>query len=193
MREGIGALIGSQSDMRLVGEAATGQDAIDTFAKHDPHVTLMDLSLPDMNGVEVITAIRKANPRARFVVLTTFKGDVQALRALKAGASGYLLKSALRKDLLDTIRIVHQGGKTVPADISIEIATHAAAEALSPREIQVLQWIAEGCSNKSVAARLSISEDTVKNHVRTILAKLGANDRTHAVTIAVRRGFLDIL
>jgi len=193
MREGIGALIGSQSDMRLVGEAATGQDAIDTFAKHDPHVTLMDLSLPDMNGVEVITAIRKANPRARFVVLTTFKGDVQALRALKAGASGYLLKSALRKDLLDTIRIVHQGGKAVPADISIEIATHAAAEALSPREIQVLQWIAEGCSNKSVAARLSISEDTVKNHVRTILAKLGANDRTHAVTIAVRRGFLDIL
>ena len=193
MREGIGALIGSQSDMRLVGEAATGQDAIDIFAKHDPHVTLMDLSLPDMNGVEVITAIRKANPRARFVVLTTFKGDVQALRALKAGASGYLLKSALRKDLLDTIRIVHQGGKTVPADISIEIATHAAAEALSPREIQVLQWIAEGCSNKSVAARLSISEDTVKNHVRTILAKLGANDRTHAVTIAVRRGFLDIL
>jgi len=193
MREGIGALIGSQSDMRLVGEAATGQDAIDIFAKHDPHVTLMDLSLPDMNGVEVITAIRKANPRARFVVLTTFKGDVQALRALKAGASGYLLKSALRKDLLDTIRIVHQGGKAVPADISIEIATHAAAEALSPREIQVLQWIAEGCSNKSVAARLSISEDTVKNHVRTILAKLGANDRTHAVTIAVRRGFLDIL
>ena len=192
LREGIAALVASQPDMKLVAEASTGREAIDAHKLHEPSVTLMDLALPDMNGIDVIAAIRKVNPRARFVVLTTFRGDVQALRALKAGAAGYLLKSMLRKELLDTIRIVHQGGKKVPADISNEIATHASLEQLSAREIEVLQWVAEGCSNKSVAIRLSISEDTVKNHMRAILGKLGASDRTHAVTIAIRRGYLDL-
>ena len=192
LREGIAALIDSQPDMKLVAEAATGAEAIAAHAIHDPDVTLMDLALPDMNGIDAITAIRKQRPRARFVVLTTFRGDVQALRALKAGATGYLLKGMLRKDLLDTIRVIHQGGKKVPADISNEIATHASLEPLSAREVQVLRWVAEGCSNKSVALRLSISEDTVKNHMRAILAKLGANDRTHAVTLAIRRGYLDL-
>jgi DNA-binding NarL/FixJ family response regulator len=192
LREGIAALVASQPDMKLVAEASTGREAIDAHKLHEPNVTLMDLALPDMNGIDVIAAIRKENPRARFVVLTTFRGDVQALRALKAGATGYLLKSMLRKELLDTIRVVHQGGKKVPADISNEIATHASLEELSAREIEVLRWVAEGCSNKNVATRLSISEDTVKNHMRAILAKLGANDRTHAVTIAIRRGYLDL-
>lgn len=191
-REGVAALIDSQPDMRLVAEAATGGEAVALHERHAPHITLMDLSLPDMSGVDVIAKIRERAPKARFVVLTTFRGDVQALRALKAGATGYLLKSMLRKELLDTIRIVHGGGKRIPPEVSSEIATHAAEEALSDREVQVLKWVAEGSSNKLVAAKLSISEDTVKNHMRTILAKLGANDRTHAVTIAVRRGFLDL-
>ena len=192
LREGIAALIGSQPDMKLVAEAATGAEAIAAHNLYDPDVTLMDLALPDMNGIDAIAAIRKQRPRARFIVLTTFRGDVQALRALKAGATGYLLKGMLRKDLLDTIRVIHQGGKKVPADISNEIATHASLEPLSAREVEVLRWVAEGCSNKSVAVRLSISEDTVKNHMRAILGKLGANDRTHAVTIAIRRGYLDL-
>jgi len=192
LREGVAALIQSQSDMELVAEATNGQEAIDLHRAHNPDVTLMDLSLPDMTGVEAIAAIRKRLPKSRFVVLTTFRGDVQALRALKAGAAGYLLKSMLRKDLLDTIRIVHRGGKAIPADISLEIATHAADDDLSERELEVLRWVAEGCSNKIVGARLAISEDTVKNHMRTILSKLDANDRTHAVTIAIRRGFLDL-
>lgn len=192
LREGVAALIGSQSDMQLVAEAANGQDAIELHRVHNPHVTLVDLSLPDMSGVDVINAIRERLPKARFVVLTTFRGDVQALRALKAGASGYLLKSMLRKDLLDTIRTVHAGGKCIPAEISYDIAAHASDEVLSEREVQVLSWVAEGSSNKMVAARLGISEDTVKNHMRTILGKLEANDRTHAVTIAIRRGFLDL-
>jgi DNA-binding NarL/FixJ family response regulator len=192
LREGIAALIGSQPDMKLVAEAATGAEAIAAHNLHDPDVTLMDLALPDMNGIDAIAAIRKQRPRARFIVLTTFRGDVQALRALKAGATGYLLKGMLRKDLLDTIRVIHQGGKKVPADISNEIATHASLEPLSAREVEVLRWVAEGCSNKSVAVRLSISEDTVKNHMRAILGKLGASDRTHAVTIAIRRGYLDL-
>lgn len=192
LREGVAALLQAQPDMELVAEASTGQEAIDLHQRHNPDVTLVDLGLPDMSGVDVITAIRKRSPRARFVVLTTFRGDVQALRSLKAGAAGYLLKSMLRKELLETIRVVQRGGKRVPADVSVEIATHAAQDDLSPRELQVLGLVAEGCSNKLVGAQLSISEDTVKNHMRTILAKLNAKDRTHAVTTAIRRGFLDL-
>lgn len=192
LREGVAALIGSQTDMELVAEAATGREAIERHAAHAPHVTLVDLALPDMSGVDVIRTIRERTPRARFVVLTTFRGDVQALRALKAGATGYLLKSQLRKDLLDTIRTVHAGGKYIPPEISNDIANHATGDGLSEREIEVLTWVAEGSSNKVVAARLGITEDTVKNHMRAILAKLGATDRTHAVTIAIRRGFLDL-
>ncbi|WP_374570785.1 response regulator [Phenylobacterium sp.] len=192
LREGVAALISSQSDMELVAEAASGREALALHHAHNPHVTLVDLALPDMSGVDVIRAIRQQLPKAKFVVLTTFRGDVQALRALKAGASGYLLKSMLRKDLLETIRTVHAGGKRIPPEISFDIAAHATGEELSEREIEVLAWVAEGSSNKVVAARLGISEDTVKNHMRTILAKLGANDRTHAVTIAIRRGFLDL-
>ncbi len=192
MREGVAALIGSQSDMALVAEAATGEDAIALHKQHDPQVTIMDLALPDMTGIEAIERIRESSPKARFVVLTTFRGDVQALRALKAGATGYLLKSMLRKELLDTIRVVHAGGKRIPTEVSTEIATYATGDALTEREIEVLRWVAEGCSNKIVAVRLNISEDTVKNHMRTILSKLDAKDRTHAVTIAIRRGFLDL-
>lgn len=192
LREGVAALIASQEDMELVAEAATGHEAIERHALHAPHVTLVDLALPDMSGVDVIQAVRERSPRARFVVLTTFRGDVQALRALKAGATGYLLKSQLRKDLLDTIRTVHAGGKYIPPEISHDIANHAAGDGLSEREVEVLGWVAEGASNKVVAARLGITEDTVKNHMRAIMAKLGASDRTHAVTIAIRRGFLDL-
>lgn len=192
LREGVAALIGSQADMELVAEAATGREAIDRHAAYGPHVTLVDLALPDMSGVDVIRTIRERTPRARFVVLTTFRGDVQALRALKAGATGYLLKSQLRKDLLDTIRTVHAGGKYIPPEISNDIASYATGDGLSEREVEVLTWVAEGSSNKVVAARLGITEDTVKNHMRAILAKLGATDRTHAVTIAIRRGFLDL-
>jgi DNA-binding NarL/FixJ family response regulator len=192
LREGVAALIQSQPDLELVAEAATGADAIVQHLAHNPDVTLIDLGLPDMSGIDVITAIRQRDPRSRFVVLTTFRGDVQALRALKAGAAGYLLKSMLRKDLLETIRTVHRGGKHIPADVSLEIATHVSDDALSDREVEVLRWVAEGSSNKLVARQLGISEETVKNHMRGILSKLGANDRTHAVTIAIRRGYLDL-
>jgi DNA-binding NarL/FixJ family response regulator len=192
LREGVAALVGSQPDMKLVAEAASGEEALEVHRLNSPHVTIMDLALPDMNGVETILAIRSKAPNARFVVLTTFRGDVLALRALKAGATGYLLKSMLRKQLLDTIRVVHRGGKSIPPEISSEIAAYAADVALSEREIEVLKLVAEGFSNKRVAAELAVSEDTVKNHMKTILSKLDAKDRTHAVTIAIRRGFLDI-
>jgi two-component system, NarL family, response regulator len=192
MREGVAALINSQPDMTLIAEAATGADAIALHKSSQPDVTVMDLALPDLGGTDAIVAIRQDAPRARFVVLTTFRGDVQALRALKAGATGYLLKSMVRKELLNSIRVVHSGAKHIPAEIAAEITAYAADETLTAREIEVLRWVAEGCSNKIVAAKLSISEDTVKNHMRAVLEKLGANDRTHAVTIAVRRGFLDL-
>jgi len=192
LREGIAALVISQPDMQIVAEASNGAEAIALHAIHQPHVTLMDLALPDIGGVEAIIAIRERTQNARFVILTTFKGDVQALRALKAGATGYVLKSMLRTELLEAIRTVHRGGKHIPAEISFEIAAHAFEESLSTREMEVLRCVAEGCSNKIVANTLLISEDTVKNHMRSILSKLGANDRTHAVTIAVRRGFLNL-
>ncbi|MGA8619074.1 MAG: response regulator transcription factor [Candidatus Sulfotelmatobacter sp.] len=192
LREGLAALIGSQPDMTLVAEAATGKDAIDLFKVHLPDVTIMDLRLPDMNGIAAISAIREHSPNARVIVLTTYLGDVQAERALKAGAYAFLLKATLRTDLLAAIRAVNRGQKRVPTEVASEMAEHAAADFLTPREIEVLEQVAAGNSNKIVADHLEISEDTVKSHIRSILDKLGANDRTHAVTIALRRGFLDI-
>lgn len=192
LREGLATMIGSESDMALIGEAESGKQALALFEQHLPDITLMDLRLGDMNGIDVIKEIRSRHPAARIIVLTTYPGDVQALRALKAGAMGYLMKAALRRDLLDTIRAVHSGQRRVPADVASELAEHAMDDALTDREIEVLKQIAGGCSNKVVAERLEISEDTVKGHVRSILSKLNASDRTHAVTIALRRGFLEL-
>lgn len=192
LREGLATMIGSQTDMVLVAEAETGKQAIALFEEHRPDITLMDLRLADMNGIEAIKAIRDAHPDARIIVLTTYLGDVQALRALKAGAMGYLMKATLRRDLLDTIRSVYAGQRRVPVEVASELAQHAMDDSLTEREIEVLKQIAAGCSNKVVADHLRISEDTVKGHVRNILSKLGASDRTHAVTIALRRGFFDL-
>lgn len=192
LREGLATMIGSQPDMVLVGEAESGKQAIALFEEHQPDITLMDLRLTDMNGIEAIHAIRAGKPDARIIVLTTYLGDVQALRALKAGAMGYLMKASLRRDLLETIRAVHTGQRRVPAEVASELAQHAMDDALTEREIEVLRLVAGGCSNKVVADRLVISEDTVKGHVRNILSKLNASDRTHAVTIALRRGFLEL-
>jgi DNA-binding NarL/FixJ family response regulator len=192
LREGLATMIGSQQDMVLVGEAESGRQAIDLFEELRPDITLMDLRLTDMNGIDAIAEIRCGHPAARIIVLTTYLGDVQALRALKAGAMGYLMKASLRLELLDTIRAVHAGQRRIPAEVASELAQHAMDDALTAREIEVLKQIAAGCSNKVVADRLLISEDTVKGHVRNILSKLNASDRTHAVTIALRRGFLEL-
>ena len=192
LREGIAAVIDGQPDMTLVAEATNGLEAIEAFREHRPDVALMDLRMPDMNGIEAIRAIRTEFPSARIVVLTTYAGDVQALGALKAGASGYLLKSMLRKDLLDTIRTVHAGKRRIPPQIASEIAEHAADDALTEREIDVLRKVGSGNSNKQIAVQLAISEGTVKAHMKSILPKLGAHDRTHAVMIAVKRGILDV-
>ena len=192
LREGIAAIIENHADIVLVGEAGNGREAIESFRKLHPDVTLMDLVMPEMNGIVATIAIRKEFPNARIVVLTTYKGDVQAAEALNAGACGYLLKSTLRKDLLDTIRSVHAGQQRIPPEIAIAMAEHYSADTLSARELEVLQQVAAGNANKIVAAHLSISEDTVKGHVKAILAKLGANDRTHAVTIALKRGIISL-
>lgn len=192
LRDGLAALLDMQPDMRLLGEAADGEEAVAQYLALHPDVVLMDLQLPGVDGVEAITRIRHHDPRARIIVLTTYRGDVQALRALKAGAMGYLLKSMLRKDLLDTIRHVHSGRRSIPPEIASEIATHVADDALSAREVEVLGEVAGGRSNKMIAAHMGISEETVKTHMKSILAKLGANDRTHAVTIALKRGILDV-
>ena len=189
--EGIANVIQRQPDMELVGEASDGYQAIEAFGKFRPDVALIDLQMPGMNGIDTIIAILEKWPGARCVVLTTYAGDVQATRALKAGAKGYLLKSMLRKDLVDTIRTVHSGKSRIPAEIATELASHLTSDALSAREIEVLRMVGEGCSNKIVADHLKISEDTVKGHMRSILAKLNANDRTHAVMIAVKRGFIE--
>jgi DNA-binding NarL/FixJ family response regulator len=191
-REGIGSMLSTQKDMELIAEASTGMEAVKLYAVHRPDVTLMDLRLPDISGLDAIIQIRERYPQARMIVLTTYKGDVQALRALKAGAMGYLLKSMLRVYLLDTIRAVHSGHKRVPPEIASEMAEFAADDSLTAREIQVLQQVATGNANKMIADKRSISEDTVKAHMKSILSKLSANDRTHAVTIAMRRGFLDV-
>lgn len=192
LREGIAAAIARQPDMVLVGEAVNGREAIEAFRTTRPDVTLMDLQMPDMNGVEAISAIRADFPSARIIVLTTYKGDVQALRALKAGASGYLLKSALRKEMMDAIRTVFAGRPSIPAEIALQIAEHVAADALSEREVEVLRCVARGAANKEVAIQLHISEETVKVHVKHILEKLAATDRTHAVTIALSRGIIEL-
>ena len=192
LRDGLAAIIGAEQDMELVASAESGAEGIALFAQHRPDVTLMDLRLADMNGIDAITAIRADYPDARIIVLTTYLGDVQALRALKAGAMSYLMKATLRRDLLDTIRAVHSGQRRLPAEVASELAHHAMDDALTEREIEVLKQIATGCSNKTAADRLQISEETVKGHVRNILAKLNANDRTHAVTIALSRGIIDL-
>lgn len=192
LREGIGAVLEEQPDMVLAGQAANGREAIDMFRQLRPDVTLMDLRMPDMNGIEAITAIRREFPNARIIVLTTYSGDVQASAALRAGASGYLLKSLVRKELVETIRAVHAGKRRVPGEIASEIAEHVADDALSERETEVLRRVAAGKSNKVIAAELNISEGTVKTHMKSILPKLDATDRTHAVMIALKRGILDL-
>jgi DNA-binding NarL/FixJ family response regulator len=192
LRQGIAALVNGESDMQLVAEASDGEEAIDKFRLHRPDVTLMDLQMPALNGIEAIIGIRSEFRDARVIVLTTYRGDVQVLRALKAGARGYILKAHVRRELLDTIRAVHAGQKRIPPEIAAELAEHATDEELTPREIEVVRLIAAGNANKGIAARLSIAEDTVKCHVTNILAKLGGNDRTHAVTIAIKRGIIEL-
>ena len=192
LREGIAALVASQPDMKVVGEASNGLEALEEFRKHRPDITLMDLVMPEMKGVDAINAIRTEFPDARIIVLTTYTGDIQALRALKAGARGYLLKGLMRKELLETIRAVHAGRKCIPSEVAAQLAEHAGDEVLSAREIEVLRLIAGGNANKVIADQLSITEETVKGHVKNILAKLSANDRTHAVTIGLKRGIIDL-
>jgi DNA-binding NarL/FixJ family response regulator len=190
LREGIAALIQAEKDMFVVGEASNGREAVEKFRSLRPDVTLMDLQMPIMNGMDAITSIRQEDSRAPIVVLTTYGGDVLARRALKAGASGYILKSMIRRDLLDAIRAVHAGGRYIPQQIAAELAEHYGEEELSDREIEVLRAVAAGMSNKMIALLLSISEATVKAHINNILVKLGASDRTHAVSLATARGYL---
>jgi DNA-binding NarL/FixJ family response regulator len=192
LREGIASLVASQSDMELVAEASTGREALEQFRKHRPNLTLMDLQMPDMDGIEAMVAICSEFPEARIIVLTTFKGDVKILRALKAGARAFLLKGLLQKELLETIRAVHAGQRRIPPEVAAELADHTIDDALTTREIDVLRLIAGGNSNKLIADQLSITEETVKGYVKNILSKLGASDRTHAVTIALKRGFIDL-
>ena len=191
LREGIAGLVAGQSDMSLVAQASNGREAIHQFRTHRPDITLMDLQMPEMNGLDAIIAIRGEFPEARIIVLTTYTGDVQVLRALKAGARAYLLKNLLHKELLETIRVVHAGKKTVSPEVSFQLAEHATDDALTPAEVRVLRLIADGNANKEIASQLSVSEETVKGQVRNILSKLGANDRTHAVMIGVRRGIIE--
>jgi DNA-binding NarL/FixJ family response regulator len=192
LREGIAALVNAESDMKLIAEASNGQEAIEKFRLHRPDVTLMDLQMPALNGIEAIIGIRSEFPNARIIVLTMYVGDVQVLRALKAGARGYILKGHVPREPLDTIRAVHAGEKRITLEVAAELAEHTTEDELSLREIDVLRLIASGNANKEIAAQLSIVEDTVKSHVTNILAKLGANDRTHAVTIGLKRGIIEL-
>jgi len=191
VREGISGLVAGQSDMSVVAEATNGREAIKQFRAHRPDVTLMDLQMPEMNGLDAIIAIRGEFSEARIIVLTTYAGDVQALRAIKAGARAYLLKNTLHKELLDSIRAVHAGRKNISPEVSYELAEHATDDALTPAEISVLRLIAAGNANKQIADQLSITEETVKGRVKNILSKLGANDRTHAAMIGLKRGIID--
>lgn len=190
LREGIAAVIQGEKDMLIVGEASNGREAIEMFRSKRPDVALMDLQMPDMNGIDAIATIREEHPQARIIVLTTYEGDVLARRALKAGATGYILKDMIRTELLGAIRAVHLGKRYIPQKIAAELAEHYAEDDLSEREIEVLRQVARGTSNKIIASHLSISEATVKAHMQNILLKLGASDRTHAVSIATTRGFL---
>jgi DNA-binding NarL/FixJ family response regulator len=192
LRQGVRALAADELDMEFVAEASSGLEAIEQFRKHQPDVVLMDLQMPDMNGIDAMIAIRDEFPDARFIILTTYAGDVQISRALKAGARAYLLKSLLRRELLDTIRAVFAGQKRIPAEVAAQVADHLADDSLTSREIDVLRLIAAGNANKIVADKLSITEETVKGHVKSILSKLGANDRTHAVTIGLKRGIIEL-
>jgi DNA-binding NarL/FixJ family response regulator len=192
VRQGIAGLVGIQSDMVLVGEASNGRDAIQQFRTHRPDITLMDLQMPEMSGIDSLIAIRNEFPDAKVIVLTTYAGDTQILRALKAGAQAYLLKNTLHKELLETIRTVHIGKKTLSPEVSYQIAEHATDDLLTPAEILVLRLIAAGNANKQIAAHLSITEETVKSRVKSILSKLGANDRTHAATIGLKRGIIEL-
>jgi DNA-binding NarL/FixJ family response regulator len=192
VRQGISVLISTEPDFTLVAEASNGREAIKQFRAHRPDVTIMDLQMPEMNGLDAITAIRGEFPDAKIIVLTTYKGDVQILRALKAGARGYLLKSTIHKELLDTIRAVHAGKKALSPEASYEIAEHATDDALTPAEINVLRLIAAGNANKQIADQLSITEETVKGRVKNILSKLGANDRTQAAMIGLKRGIIEL-
>jgi len=192
IRDGIATAIRAQADMEFVGEASNGREALDSFRTLRPDVTLLDLNMPLMNGVDALRAIREEFPDARIVVLTTYKGDVLAVRALKAGALGYLLKSSLRKELLSAIRAAHQRRRYVPAEIALAIAEHVGTEDLSERELDVVRRVAAGLSNKEIAAQLSLSEETVKTYMKGLMSKLGASDRSHAVAIAIERGILDL-
>ena len=192
IRDGIAALIANQKDISLVGEASNGREAVEQFRLHRPDVTLMDLQMPEMNGMDALIAIRDEFPDARIIVLTTYAGDALCKRAMKAGAQAYILKGNVRKDLLDTIRSVRAGKKFIHAEVAAELASHAADDTLSAREIEVLALIAAGNANKLIAHQLEISEDTVKGHVKSILSKLGVRDRTHAVTMGLKRGIIDL-
>lgn len=192
LRKGIAALVNGEPDMKLIAEASNGKEAIEKFRQHRPDITLMDLQMPDLTGTESIVRIQSEFPNARIVVLTTYQGDAQVLRALRAGARAYILKGQVHRELLETIRAVHAGQKRIPPDIAAQLAEHATDDALSLREIDVLRLIAAGNSNKLIADQLSIGEATVKSHVTNILSKLGANDRTHAVTIGLKRGIIEL-
>ena len=192
VRQGIAGLVGLQTDMTVVGEASNGREAIQQFRIHRPDITLLDLQMPELNGFDALIAIRSEVPEARVIVLTTYAGDVQILRALKAGAQAYLLKNALHKDLLETIRAVHAGKKTLSPEASYQVAEHATDEALTPAETLVLRLIAAGNANKQIGDQLSVTEETVKSRVKCILSKLGANDRTHAAMIGLKRGIIEL-
>jgi len=192
VRQGIAGLIAIQADMLLVGEASNGRDAIQQFRTHHPDLTLMDLQMPEMNGLDALIAIRSEFPEAKIIVLTTYAGDTQILRALKAGAQGYLLKNTLHKELLEIIRSVHGGKKSLSPEASYQVAEHATDDTLTPAEIVVLRLIAAGNANKQIADQLSITEETVKSRVKCILSKLGANDRTHAAMIGLKRGIIEL-
>jgi DNA-binding NarL/FixJ family response regulator len=192
LREGIAALIANEPDMALVAEASNGREAIEQFLKVRPDVTLMDVQMPDMSGIEALIAIREVEPKAKIVVLTTYGGDALAMRAIKAGAQAYVLKGLVRKELLETIRAVSRGQKRIHPDVALELAQHTGESTLTAREIEVLSLVAAGNSNKRIAASLNITEDTAKGHLKSILAKLGASDRTRAVTLALKRGIIEL-
>ena len=192
LRYGIATLVGAEPDMELVAQASTGQEAIEQFRLHQPDVTLMDLLMPGMNGIDAIISIRSEFPDARIIVLTTYAGDVQVTRALKAGARAYILKGRLAGELLETIRAVHAGQRRIPTEVAAELAGYVGESGLTEREIEVLRLVAAGSSNKEIAAQLSLTEETVKSRVSSVLAKLGANDRTHAVTIGLKRGIIEL-
>jgi DNA-binding NarL/FixJ family response regulator len=192
LRDGIRLTLADQPDLLLVAEAASGAEGIEQFRLHRPDVTLMDLQMPDMNGIDALRQIRAEFPLARIVVLTTFGGDAKVVRALKSGASGFILKDMLRKELRDTIRAVHAGRRVIPADVAIDVAQHSDSESLSQREVDVLTEVAKGHSNKQIAAKFTVSEETVKGYMKSILPKLGVSDRTLAVVVAIKRGIIDI-